>query len=60
MVNLTFKVTDLSQMVMHALVVNIDYYIAYGVLNGYVRREDGTKYLIENMQAMGEDKTMLL
>ena len=60
MVNLTFKVTDLSPMVMHALVVNIDYYIAYGVLNGYVRREDGTKYLIENMQAMGEDKTMLL
>ena len=60
MVNIKFKVCDLNAMIMHALVVNIDYYISFGELEGYVRDEDGNKYILDGMMGMGEDKTLLL
>lgn len=60
MVNLRFHVYGISPMVVHALVVNIDYYVAFGVLEGYVRDEDGNKYVLDGMMGMGEDKTLLL
>lgn len=60
MVNLTFKVDGMNPMIMHAGVVNIDYYITYGHLEGYVRDEDGNKYVLDGMLGMGEDKTLLL
>lgn len=60
MVNLKFKVYNMNPMIMHALVVNIDYYVAYGELEGYIRDEDGKKYVLDGMFGMGEDKTLLL
>lgn len=60
MVNLKFKVYNMNPMIMHALVVNIDYYVAYGELEGYIRGEDGKKYVLDGMLGMGEDKTLLL
>lgn len=60
MVNLKFKVYNMNPMIMHALVVNIDYYVAYGALEGYIRDEDGKKYVLDGMLGMGEDKTLLL
>lgn len=60
MVNLKFKVYNMNPMIMHALVVNIDYYVAYGALEGYIRDEDGKKYVLDGMIGMGEDKTLLL
>ena len=60
MVNLKFKVRGINPMVLHALVVNIDYYVAWGELEGYIRDEDGKKYILDGMMGMGEDKTMLL
>lgn len=60
MVNLNFKVYNMNPMIMHALVVNIDYYVAYGELEGYIRDEDGKKYVLDGMLGMGEDKTLLL
>ncbi len=60
MVNIKFKVYGMNPMIMHALVVNIDYYITYGELEGYVRDEDGNKYILDGMLGMGEDKTLLL
>lgn len=60
MVNLKFKVYNMNPMIMHALVVNIDYYVAYGELEGYIRDEDGKKYVLDGMLGMGEDKTLLL
>lgn len=60
MVNLKFKVCNMNPMIMHALVVNIDYYVAYGELEGYIRDEDGKKYVLDGMLGMGEDKTLLL
>ena len=60
MVNLTFKVFNLNAMITHAVLVNIDYYITFGELQGYVRDEDGKKYVLDGMLGMGEDKTLLL
>jgi len=60
MVNLKFKVYGINPMIMHAGVVNIDYYVTWGVLEGYLRDEDGKKYVLDGMMGMGEDKTLLL
>ena len=60
MVNLRFKVRNMNPMIMHAVVVNIDYYVAFGELEGYLRDEDGNKYVLDGMMGMGEDKTLLL
>ena len=60
MVNLTYKVYSLNPMVMHAGVVNIDYYITFGELFGYLRDETGKKYELDGVMGMGEDKTLLL
>ena len=60
MVNLKFKVYGINPMVVHALIVNIDYYVAFGELEGYLRDEDGNKYVLDGMMGMGEDKTLLL
>lgn len=60
MVSIKFHVHAMSPMVVHAGVVNIDYYIAFGELEGYVRKEDGTKIILDGMMGMGEDKTLLL
>ena len=60
MVNLKFKVYGINPMVLHALVVNIDYFVAWGELEGYIRDEDGKKYVLDGMMGMGEDKTLLL
>lgn len=60
MVNLKFKVYGINPMILHAFLVNIDYYIAFGELEGYLRDEDGAKYILDGMMGMGEDKTLLL
>lgn len=60
MVNIKFKVYGINAMLLHALLVNIDYYIAFGELEGYIRDEDGNKYILDGMMGMGEDKTLLL
>ena len=60
MVNIIFKVYNINAMITHAVLVNIDYYVAWGELEGYVRDEGGRKYVLDGMMGMGEDKTLLL
>lgn len=61
MVNLTFHVYDIFRMVTHAKpIVNIEYFVAFGELEGYVRDESGKKYILDGMLGIGEDKTLLL
>lgn len=61
MVNVDFKVYDIFRMITHAKpFVNIDYFVAFGELEGYVLDEDGNKYILDGMMGMGEDKTLLL
>ncbi len=61
MVNVKFTVYDIFRMITHAKpIVNIDYFVAFGVLEGYLCDEDGNKYVLDGMMGMGEDKTLLL
>ena len=61
MVDVTFKVYDIFRMLTHAKpIVNIDYFVAFGELEGYLKDEDGNKYILDGMMGMGEDKTLLL
>lgn len=60
MVRLRFHIYGISPMVVHAGIVNIDYYVTFGVLEGYVRDEDGNPYVLDGAMGMGEDKTLLL
>lgn len=61
MVDLTFKVYDIYRMEVHAKpFVNIDYFVTFGELFGYLMDEDGTKYTLDGLMGMGEDKTLLL
>lgn len=59
MVNIKFKIYGISPMIVHAVgIVMIDYYVLFGELEGYIRNEDGTKYILDGMLGMGEDKSM--
>ena len=61
MVNITFHVYDIFRMVTHAKpLVNIEYFVTFGELEGYVRDESGKKYVLDGMIGIGEDKTLLL
>ncbi len=60
MVSVRFLVDAQYAMLLHTGVVNIDYFISFGSLEGYVRDEDGKKYVLDGMLGMGEDKTLLL
>ena len=61
MVNIEFRVYDIVRSETFAKpVVNIEYYVAFGELFGYVRDEDGNKYVLDGMLGMGEDKDLLL
>ncbi len=59
MVNLTFQVKNMYPTLLHAGIVSIDYYLAYGSLSGYLRDEEGKKYILDGLVGMGEDKTLL-
>ena len=53
MVNVALNVVGINPMVIHALVVSIDYYVAFGTMSGYVRDENGKKYILDGMAGMG-------
>ena len=59
MVEVRFLVDAQYAMVVHTGLINIDYYISFGSLTGFVLDEDGTKYVLDGMIGMGEDKTLL-
>lgn len=60
MVNIDFDLYQVFDMVVHARpVLNIDYFIVFGEINGYVRDENGEKYEFHCVPAIGEDKSVL-
>lgn len=60
MVNLDFEIFGVFDMTTHALpIINIEYFIVFGEFNGYVRDENGEKYIFDHTPAMGEDKSVI-
>jgi len=58
MVNAVFTIEDLFKLVVRLGVIDIQYYIVFGSLQGYLRDEDGNKIMLDGLTAMGEDKSM--
>ncbi len=59
MVNLSFRLTGVNKMIVHAGIIRIDYFVTFGILSGYLMQEDGKKIILDGMQGIGEDKTLL-
>lgn len=59
MVDIKFHALGINPMVIHALVVKIDYYFFFGYFEGTLRDEEGNVYSVDGMMGMGEDKAML-
>ena len=60
MVNVKFKVYGIIPVVFDYCIFKMDYYITFGVLEGYLKDEEGKKYILDGMMGLGEDKTLLL
>ncbi|MDD6012860.1 MAG: DUF2804 family protein, partial [Oscillospiraceae bacterium] len=58
MVDIIFDIKDRYHMYLPMHVVRIDYHITFGELSGYVLDEDGKKYSVDGMPAIGEDKSL--
>ena len=60
MVNVKFKMYGIIPVVFDYCIFKMDYFITFGVLEGYLRDEGGEKYILDGMMGLGEDKTLLL
>ena len=59
MVHVDFVVRNQIAMIIRAGIVTADYHVSFGEMRGWVRKEDGTKIVLDGMMGMGEDKSML-
>ena len=47
-------------MVINLKIAKIDYFVNFGEIEGYLRDEEGNKYVVDGMVGISEDKTLLL
>ena len=59
MVDLTFDIGDEFLMKLNVGVVRIDYHITFGKLSGYVCDPRGNKYILDGMNGVGDDKSLV-
>lgn len=59
MVDVHFEIGDEFLMKLTTGIINIDYHITFGELSGFVCTPDGTKYSLDGMTGIGEDKSLL-
>lgn len=59
MVDITFDIGDEFVLKLSGGLIKIDYHIPFGTLKGYVCSPDGTKYTVDGMSGIGEDKTIV-
>lgn len=59
MVDVTFNIGDRYAMLVHALVIKIDYFVTFGEMKGFVTDKNGEKYVLDGMVGIGEDKSLL-
>lgn len=60
MVDVTFDIGDrcLIRMIGGPL-LDVNYHIVFGEISGFVKDEDGNKYILDGMCGFGEDKTLM-
>lgn len=61
MVDIKFHVYGVTKLIAKKPpVLDMEYFIAFGELEGYILNEDGTKYVLDGMIGMGEDKSLTI
>ena len=59
MVDIKFHVYGVSPLIAkRPPVLDMEYFVVFGELEGYILDENGKKYVLDGMAAMGEDKTL--
>jgi hypothetical protein len=58
MVNLSCALQGAYKFIAHTGILNLDYFVVFGQMEGYVRDEDGNKYDMTGLPFIGEDKTI--
>ena len=59
MVDVLFDIGDEFLMKVTTGIINIDYHITFGSLSGFVCDPKGNKYVLDGMNGIGEDKSLL-
>ncbi len=57
LVDVTFNISKVFYMPIHALVIECYYALPYGTIKGYITDTNGKKYIVDGMLGIGEDKT---
>lgn len=57
LVDITFRISKVFYMPIHALVIDCYYALPFGALEGYVTDTEGKQYRVDGMLGIGEDKT---
>ena len=61
MVHIDFHVYGVSKLITKQLpIIDMEYFIVFGELEGYIRDEDGKKYVLDGMIGLGEDKKVII
>lgn len=61
MVNIKFHVYGVTKLIAKKPpVLDMEYFIAFGELEGFILDEDGKKYVLDGMIGMGEDKSVTI
>ncbi len=58
MVDIIFHIRDRYLLRMPYVVIDVNYHVTFGDLEGYICDEDGNKYILDGMTAIGEDKSL--
>ena len=61
MVDIKFHVYGVSKLIAkRPPVLDMEYFVVFGELEGFILNEDGKKYILDGMPAMGEDKSLTI
>lgn len=61
MVDIKFHVYGVSKLIAkQPPVIDMEYFVVFGELEGYILDEDGKKYVLDGMIGIGEDKTVTI
>lgn len=57
LVDITFKINQVFYMPIHTLIWECYYALPFGTITGHLTDTNGKRYILDNMSAVGEDKT---
>lgn len=59
-VDIKYEIQEASCILVNAGIFKVDYSLSFGKIYGYIKDHEGRKYILDNMDGVGEDKTTRL